>query len=141
MLFLFSFSCTPEDADVWVDDTVQAKKSDLIGVWQTESGIIKNASGVEVDNQIENNTTLSLGEADAYYRNYIEGNWTLAANKITLMPDASFQQDSWDYQVLEFTETTLTLEVKLTEAAYCCNFPEFASNELLTITEVYKRVE
>lgn len=83
---------------------------------------------------------LGLVEGGEYFGVYMTGTWALQGKNLQIHrafmdPDAEL----WNYEVVGFSNDRLILEIRLTESQYCCDFEEFASDEVITIREIYKR--
>jgi len=132
LLATFSVSCEKGNL---------SNTDELIGYWQSEK-IEFNGKTFSGDFEWVNGSTgLNLEAEDFYYKNYVSGNWKLQDNKIELTPNENLGIAPQIYKVISVTETTLVLEIELSEAEYCCDFEEFESDEKLKIIEHYKRSE
>jgi len=132
LLATFSESCTKEN---------QKSTDDLIGYWQSEKIEFNGKSFSGDFEQWNNSTGLSLEAEAFYYKNYVTGNWKLQDDKITLTPNDGLGIAPQIYKVISVSETSLVLEIELTEGEYCCDFDEFESEEKLQIIEHFKRIE
>ena len=47
----------------------------------------------------------------------------------------------WKYKIVETSANLLVLEMNLAAGQYCCSGDAFQANEVITIREVYKRME
>lgn len=108
----------------------------LVGSWISESVEIRSLSDEKSISGYKN--YLYFGEDHNFFRNYMGGEWELNGRYLTLKiyPDYSEIAD-WDYKIIDFSKSSLTLQIQLTEGKYCCNFQEFESDEMLLITEKY----
>lgn len=110
----------------------------IIGTWRLEEVTFNGIDGKDINDWISNSTVLDIGEHGRYYRNYDRGTWSLDKDKLIL--DSSYDDVSSltrEYRILKLTDDILKVQITLTEGQYCCDFEEFESEELLTITETF----
>lgn len=131
-ILILLLACSQEDN--------QMVNSDLItGEWTLEQVTINQIDGDEINNWINTGTTLSLDENKSYYRNYIYGEWVLNKETLSLNPSEVFSSFQQEYEIMKLTENALILHVSMTESEYCCDFGQFESDEMLSITETFIR--
>lgn len=114
----------------------------IIGDWRLEEVNFNGIDGKDINDWISNSTILGIGKNGTYYRNYDTGTWSL--NKDKLILDSSHDDMADDktsltreFKILKLTDNILKLQITLTEGRYCCDFEEFETEELLTITETF----
>lgn len=133
--FIMFTSCSKES------DKTTYNQNELIGVWRLNSVTFNEVDGKDINNWVSTNTILSLEDNDFFYRNYINGSWELDDTRLKLISKEQPNINTWEYEILEVTDTTIKLKIKSTEGKYCCNFEAFGSDEILTIIETYNREE
>ena len=131
-MFLF-FSCSSPQSESIDTDLVK-------GTWQLEQVTFNDLDGYQINEWISNSTILNIDD-NFFYRNYIVGTWSIDRDRLILKPDSALSDFLWDYEILELSANLLELQIILSEGQYCCDFDEFDSDELITITETYMRVE
>jgi len=127
LLATFSESCQKEN--------LNNNPELYIGDWQTER--------VELNGKdwAGHGTILSLDTKTLYYKNYVGGNWKVIDKVLTLTPIDDINIPPHSYKVISVSETSLVLEIEMTEGEYFHDFEEFEKDELIRITEYYKLVE
>ena len=111
----------------------------IVGVWSSENVNINGIEGTDINQWSGPSIALNIKEGSEFYRNYLEGDWTLDKSKLTLSPNENIQSIEWNYEILELTESLLKLKIELTEGDYCCDFDQFDEDEVLTIIETYRK--
>jgi hypothetical protein len=109
----------------------------VIGFWSRETVYL---NGVNSDFLSGHNSFLEIKKDKTFYRPYDIGTWHLLCNTLNLERAASSGMGNWTYKIIDHTKDYLTLEINPTEGQYCCGFDEFTDNEIITIKEVYKKV-
>lgn len=112
-----------------------ANPVDLTGDWQSTSIHVKG----KLQEDISNSTWLLLKKDNLFQRNYVVGRWSLNEKNLALSPNADLSIQPMHYKVVNFSGTSMTLEITLTEQAYGWDFEDVEPNELITVTEVYSR--
>lgn len=136
IVFAFSlallFSCAKEDI---------VNPNLLTGTWRIEQVVLNETDGEEINDWISNSTSLSIDDDKTYYRNYVVGKWSLNEKTLILDSGTDLKEFYWKYKILDLTDTSLIIQINLTERECCCDFEQFEEEEVLTITETYFRVE
>ncbi len=133
-LLLGFTSCQKEEA---IDEAIAPEA--LIGNWETHEIIVNGDPNSETSTWLTNNKYWSMSiqeENQFYYRNYISGTWSVEGRQLVFTNEWSPSQR---FTILDISETSLTLQIQLTEGEYCCGFDEFESDEVLTIVEYFVR--
>ena len=121
------FSCTNDD-----DNQVFVNESWLLGSWDLINVKVNN-----VTDDASSCHILNFKNNGTYYRTYEHGNWKLNNNTIEL--DAMRDNDDRHLEIIRLTPNTLMVRMELTVNQYRRNFDEHNENEVLTISETYKR--
>lgn len=112
-----------------------SKPIDLIGLWESEE--------VYVNEELQNvklNIILSLESENTYYRNYESGTWSMKDGGLFLNSREDLGLKPWRYKIISSSDTTLILETTITEKEYPWNFESIAEDELITVTEQYRKI-
>jgi hypothetical protein len=122
-------------------DTSSDLKPSILGFWSRETVYLNGVNSVEYVDFLNNGTNfLELKADETFARAYDLGRWNLSGHTLTLDRDAPLPQADWSYGVIRLWNDELVVEIKLTEGQYCCGFDEFDDDEIITIREVYKRL-
>lgn len=121
------------------DKTPLITSENLVGNWRTESVSFNGVNSSELTTWLNNANFMGISSGGSYYRNYTTGTWSVDEDKFTLHPIPELGIQPWTYTIIDYSETSLTLSIELTEGEYCCDFEEFESDEILSITEKYVR--
>lgn len=74
-----------------------------------------------------------------YYRNYVVGTWSLDGSALDLNADPDYGMPTWEYEVINVTETQLVVTLHTTMSNYHWGFDEFGENEVVKVLEIYER--
>ena len=132
-LYLFT-SCNATEEDV--STILEVEETDILGIWNL-SEVKLNGEVYDANSGITAHV-LSIEENNEYYRTYVNGNWSLNEDQLQFVPSDE-QLATWNSRIISVDETTLNIEVQLTESDYLWNFEEFDENEMITIQEKYIR--
>lgn len=112
----------------------------IIGMWERETVYLNGVNSAQYVDFLNNETNfLQIKPDKTFMRAYDNGVWNMSDKVLTLDRDEKTGMMDWHYKIVDRACNSLTLEMKLTEGQYCCDFDSFAKDEVITITEVYKR--
>lgn len=132
-VFLTAISCDTSQEQTTEIDLIQ-------GFWSRETVYLNGEnSNKYVDFLNDGTNFLHIKQDKTFARAYDMGLWDLSHQTLTLDRNESTRMIDWTYIITELSNDKLILETKLTEGQYCCGFDAFTDNEIITITEVYKR--
>jgi hypothetical protein len=130
---LATFSCDDPSDNTNLDDS-------LIGFWSVETVYLNGVNSLEYVDFLNGGNFLEIKEDNTFQRAYEFGTWSRSNLTLTLDRDENTGRGDWAYRILKQTKMSLVLETKLKEGEYCCGFPQFDDDEIITIREVYKKV-
>ena len=107
-----------------------------LGFWLLQRVDLNGINAVRTDFTMAN--YLDIKDDKTLSRCYDRGKWGLADHALTIDWDSPGGTD-WTYKIIDQTQNTLTLQVELTESQYNYDFNEFSDDEIITITEFYKK--
>jgi hypothetical protein len=123
------------------DNVTTVRPEAIIGSWRSETVYLNGVNSEQYVDWLNTGSVFIIKDDNTYARNYVWGNWRLCNEELKLEANADMGMADWKYKIIEHTEDRLTLELNLTESQYCCNFDSFTDAEVITIKEVYKRIE
>lgn len=109
----------------------------IIGSWRSEAVYLNE---VKSDFFSRGSLLFFIKEDNSFNKLYLNGTWNLQGHTLRIERGAEWGLEDWVYQVVDYSDNMLTLELRLTEGQYCCDFDEFEENEIITIREVYSRI-
>jgi hypothetical protein len=118
---------------------VKVQENSIVGFWHRETVYLNGINSAEYFDLLNGTSFLSIKSDNTFDRPYDFGTWLRSDNTFTLKRSYSGIGE-WEYTIIEETKTTLVIEMQLNESEYCCGFDEFDDNEIITIKEVYKRI-
>jgi hypothetical protein len=117
------------------------KPDSLIGFWSRETVYLNGTNSNEYVDFLNGGTNfLEIKENTTFSRAYDNGSWQLSNQTLNLERDEATGLGDWSYKIIELSNRNLILEIKLTESQYCCGFDSFSDNEIITIKEVYTKI-
>jgi len=113
----------------------------ILGFWSRETVYLNGVNSIEYVDFLNDGTNfLNIKKDKTFERAYDNGSWNLSNKTLALNRNESSGLIDWTYEVIEHSANSLILEIKLTESQYCCGFDSFTDNEIITIREVYIRL-
>lgn len=112
---------------------------EIIGTWRSDNLVFRSAEDGE--ELIWGGAILTIAEDSTYYKNFVSGRWEFLDNELILKSREDLEMESQSFKVKKVSETEMKLQIKMTEGEYCCDFEEFKSDELLVITESFRKDE
>jgi len=113
----------------------------LLGFWSRETVYLNGVnSNAYVDFLNGGTNFLDIKRDKTFSRAYDNGSWALFDEALVLDRMESNGRGDWKYKIIHRSAGDLVLEIKLTGGQYCCGFDAFAEDEVITIREVYKRL-
>lgn len=67
------------------------------------------------------------------------GTWSLNKKSLKLTPNEDSSHPPFEYKVTSLSDTSLTLEITLTERDYAWDFEGIEVDELIIVTEKYSK--
>ena len=132
-LFIFFISVVILNTSCQDDSS---KPIDLIGLWESEEVYVnEELQGVKL------NIILKLESENTYYRNYESGTWSMKGGGLFLSSREDLGLKPWKYKIVSSSDTTLILETTIPEKEYPWNFEFIAEEELITVTEQYRKIK
>ncbi|GAB3526353.1 hypothetical protein GCM10027443_01380 [Pontibacter brevis] len=122
---LFFISCK--------DDAV--RPADLTGDWQSEEIYVNG----QLQQDMSTSTWLLLKKDNLFQRNYVVGTWSFNKKYLELTPNEDSSLQPLQYEVTNFSDNSLTLEITLTEREYPKDFEGVEADELITVIEKYSK--
>jgi len=113
----------------------------IVGSWRSEAVYLNGVNSEQYFDWLNTGSVFIIKNDNTYARNYVWGNWRLSNEELRLEANENMGMVDWNYKIIEQTKDQLTLELHLTESQYCCNFDSFTDTEIITIKEVYKRID
>ncbi len=119
---------------------INIRPDSITGFWSREMVYLNGVNSVEYVDFLNGGTNfLEIKNDHTFSRAYDNGTWHLS-NVVIKLERGGASLD-WTYKIIEYSKENLILEIKLTEGQYCCGFDAFSENEIITIKEVYKKVD
>ncbi|HYG02337.1 MAG TPA: hypothetical protein VD927_07815 [Chryseosolibacter sp.] len=121
----------------------EVKNSDaIVGFWSRQSVYLNGVNSNEHADFLNGGTNhLHIRKDNTFGRAYDNGTWLLSDGMLVLDRIESGGFADWTYKIVHHLNDSLVLDTQLTEGEYCCDFPSFAEDEVITIREVYKKLE
>jgi hypothetical protein len=122
------------------DTSSDLTPTSIYGFWVIETVYLNGENSIKYVDYLNNGGNhLNIKEDKTFGRNYDLGYWYFYDNTLILHRDESSGFKDWTYKLIELSGDKLVLE-RLEESQHCCNFDSFTENEIITIREVYKRM-
>ena len=113
----------------------------IIGFWSRETVYLNGVNSIAYVDFLNGGTNyINIKNDNTFDRAYDIGVWDLCNNTLTLKRDENTGSANWTYKIISHTGTNLILEMRLNESQYCCDFDSFNDSEIITIKEVYKKI-
>ncbi|NJM24245.1 MAG: hypothetical protein HC859_00580 [Bacteroidia bacterium] len=121
-------------------DVQRIREQNIVGSWSSKAIYLNGVDANQYMPGLGTAKYLGLVEGGEYFGAYMTGTWALQGSQLQIhRAFVNPGSELWTYDVVGFSSDRLILEIRLTESQYCCDFPEFGSDEVITIREVYER--
>ena len=121
------------------DDTTPIEELDITGPWNLVQIFINGEDGDTYHSSLNTAAAMEIRDDYTYYRNYIAGTWSLDGSSLDFVPESYYGIPTWEYEVINVTETQLVVVIHTTMGVYGWGLDEFDQNEIVKILEIYER--